>query len=46
MAFDDIPEDREQSFQCPQCENGDITLNKDGEWECDSCDFCVKQEAK
>jgi len=36
---EDIPEDREQSFQCPDC-GGEITLG-DGlaGWECNGCNF-------
>lgn len=38
MSFDDIPEDEIQTFLCPHCP-GDVTLNRQGIWECDSCDF-------
>jgi ribosomal protein L37AE/L43A len=42
MAFDDIPEDREQSFPCPNegCD-GDITQDKKqgGLWQCNKCDW-------
>jgi hypothetical protein len=36
MAFDDIPEDKELSFPCT-C-SGNIK-ERDGRWECDSCDW-------
>lgn len=36
MSFDSIPEDREQSFPC-EC-GGNIKKNKEGLWECDTCD--------
>jgi ribosomal protein L37AE/L43A len=39
MAFDDIPEDGCQSFPCPHCEEGNITENDLGIWECDTCPF-------
>lgn len=36
MAFDDVPEDREESYPC-DC-GGSIKKNAAGtEWECDSC---------
>jgi len=37
--FDDIPEDRHESFLCDKCKNGDVTLNIDGNFECNNCDF-------
>jgi ribosomal protein L37AE/L43A len=44
MSFDDIPEDYQESFPCPECESGDVTLNDSfGMWECDECDFSAKQ---
>ena len=45
MSFDDIPEDREQSFPCPEpgCD-GCVTLI-DGFWQCDTCDF-IRKESK
>jgi Zn-finger protein len=36
MSFDSIPEDRQESFPCT-C-GGNIVKNKDGHWECDTCD--------
>jgi hypothetical protein len=36
MAFDDIPEDKELSFRCT-C--GGNIKERDGKWECDSCDW-------
>ena len=39
MSFDAIPEDREKTYQCPQC-GGNVTLQKTTQqWECDNCDF-------
>lgn len=37
MSFDDIPEDREESFPCPVsgC-GGNVTNGPDG-WGCDKC---------
>lgn len=38
MGFENIPEDRSESFPC-EC-GGDIRLNdKKTLWECDTCDF-------
>lgn len=40
MSFDDIPEDRQQEFPCPECSNGSVYFNKEVEqWLCDTCDF-------
>lgn len=39
MAFDDIPEDREQSFPCSTGCGGNITQEPDGSWGCDGCDW-------
>ena len=33
-----IPEDREQSFQCPNCGTGSVTRNE-RIWSCDECDY-------
>ena len=39
-CFDDIPEDKEESFQCPKCGSGNVTLSPNLMWwECDECDF-------
>ena len=42
MSFDDIPEDKTESYPCPEpdCE-GNITLisNNTACWECDECEF-------
>lgn len=35
-CFDDIPEDKHESYPCPDCE-GNIVQNKEGFWHCDSC---------
>lgn len=39
MNFDDIPEDKEESYPCPKCEVGNVILNENGSWECDACDW-------
>ncbi len=39
MSFDDIPEDKEESYPCDACHTGNITQNKDGVWECDTCEW-------
>ena len=43
MSFEDIPEDREESYLC-EC-GGNIAKNKDGKWECDECDFCREEQS-
>jgi ribosomal protein L37AE/L43A len=37
--FDDIPEDSYESYPCPHCNKGEVTLNKEGKWECNECDW-------
>lgn len=39
MSFDDIPEDRVISYQCPECKKGSISETEPGVWECDICCF-------
>lgn len=39
VNFDDIPEDKEESYPCPKCEVGNVILNENGSWECDACDW-------
>ncbi len=40
MSFEDIPEDLKESYPCPDCEQGSVTLNFDEtEWECDTCNY-------
>ena len=35
-----IPEDKIESYPCPNCEGGNVTSSNNKEtWECDSCDF-------
>jgi len=34
---EDIPEDKEESFQCPECELGSVKKDRDGFWFCDHC---------
>lgn len=42
MGFEDIPEDRCQSFPCEHCEGGNVTEVRKGFWECDNCDYFYK----
>jgi ribosomal protein L37AE/L43A len=45
MSFEDIPEDREESYACSKCHFGSVTQNIiTGAWECDKCDFVAEQE--
>jgi len=37
-VFDDQPFDEER-YPCPRDCGGEVTRNKDDEWECDTCDF-------
>ena len=37
--FDEIPEDRQEANQCPNCEHGSVYEVDVGVFECDSCDF-------
>lgn len=40
--FDDIPEDREESYPCPNGDGGGVYMHIEGEnevWECDTCNF-------
>ena len=42
MSFDDIPEDSELSFPCPNDCGGNVTEHDNGKgkyWECDNCDW-------
>jgi ribosomal protein L37AE/L43A len=39
MTFDEIPEDQEETYQCPWC-GGVVKLRRTTtQWECESCDF-------
>ena len=40
MSFDDIPEDKANSQPCPNCKDGNAVENKQGDWHCDTCDWC------
>lgn len=42
MAFDDIPEDREESYPC-DC-GGSIAKDKSGVWQCDKCDWTATED--
>jgi ribosomal protein L37AE/L43A len=37
MSFDDIPEDREESYPC-QC-GGNVTADANNLWTCDKCEW-------
>jgi len=39
MGFDDIPEDLEPAYPCPECD-GSVTFNNESKsWECSKCYF-------
>ena len=40
MSFDEIPENKHNSAPCPNCENGNAVEDKQGNWSCDTCDWC------
>lgn len=45
MSFDDIPEDREETYECPQCTRGSIYFrNTTEQWECDNCEYVAGRE--
>lgn len=44
MIPESIPEDKKQSFPCPDCDNGSVSKNEEDFWECDSCNFSKIQE--
>ena len=40
MSFEDIPEDKEESYPCINCNTGEITMNEECTlWECDKCNW-------
>lgn len=39
MCFDDIPEDAEESYPCPEDCGGNVRRDPDGIWCCDTCDW-------
>jgi ribosomal protein L37AE/L43A len=40
MAFDDIPENAEETYSCPACAMGTARLDKEtGAWQCDHCEW-------
>ena len=41
---EDIPEDREQSFPCPSCNDGSVVLAK-GVWGCSTCGWEAPQKS-
>ena len=46
MSFEDIPEDKQESYPCPECQTGKIEEIKVSGgiivWACDSCDFAME----
>lgn len=40
MSFDEIPENKTNSAPCPNCVNGNAIEDKQGNWRCDTCDWC------
>ena len=40
MSFDEIPENKSEGYPCPECAQGSVTIDSDGCWSCDKCDFC------
>jgi hypothetical protein len=40
MSFDDIPENQNNSVPCPKCISGNAVEDKQGNWSCDTCDWC------
>lgn len=40
MSFEDIPEDTKESYPCPKCDTGSITIKIEiALWACDNCDY-------
>ena len=40
MPFDEDPQHETECYPCPECPDGDVTLNgTTGGWECNECDF-------
>jgi ribosomal protein L37AE/L43A len=37
--FDEIPEDAEETYQCPRCGKSVCFRNTTQQWECMDCDF-------
>jgi len=45
--WDDIPEDRDPTYACPRCDNGNVTqMPKSKKWVCDSCGWTPKEDIK
>lgn len=39
-GFDDCPENRTPSFECPECIIGDVEFDSETNlWSCNNCDF-------
>lgn len=36
--FDEIPENKAESYPCPECDRGNVTIQNEN-WECDSCQW-------
>ena len=43
MSFDEIPENKVETYPCPNCEGG-VTKQSDGSWECDNCEWSNNDE--
>jgi ribosomal protein L37AE/L43A len=41
MSFDEIPEDKQQSYPC-EC-GGHIVIKEPGVWECDTCELVATE---
>ena len=41
MSFEDIPEDREESYSCPTGCGGNVSQDPEqgNMWQCDTCDW-------
>ncbi len=38
--FEEIPEDKQEAYPCPECEKGSVYINQVQEvWECDHCEW-------
>lgn len=46
MSFEDIPEDKAQSFPCPEGCGGNVVKDKNqgNLWQCDNCNWMPLQK--
>ena len=46
MSFEDIPEDKIESYPCPECEHGNVIpkVSLIPGWECDTCNFNTEED--